>query len=47
MFIRSGWHLVALFSLSVYGPGWSDTISNDPAGVSAAISDPRRPAEQV
>jgi predicted methyltransferase len=47
MFIRSGWHLVALFSLSVYGPGWADTISNDPAGVSAAISDPRRPAEQV
>src|ERR1700683_2061492 len=47
MVIKSGWPLVGLLSLSVYGAGWADTVVNVPASVAAAISDPRRPAEQV
>jgi predicted methyltransferase len=48
MVIRSGWHLVGFLSLSVYGvSGWADPTTPVPAGVVAALSDPRRPAEQI
>jgi predicted methyltransferase len=48
MIIKTGWHLVGLLGLSVYGVGgWADSATPVPAGVVAALSDPRRPAEQI
>ena len=47
MVIKSGWRLVGLLSLSVYGAGLADTVTSMPASITAAIADPRRPAEQV
>jgi predicted methyltransferase len=48
MVIKSGWHLVGLLSLLVCGVnGWADTTTRVPAGVVAALADPRRPAEQI
>src|SRR6202161_714936 len=47
MVIKSGWHLVGLLILSAYAAGGADAVTSVSANVTAAISDPRRPAEQV
>jgi predicted methyltransferase len=47
MVIRSGLHLVGLLILSVSAAGGADTVTRVSANVTAAVSDPRRPAEQV
>jgi len=43
----TGWHLLALLSLSVCSAGRADTTPLAPVGVASAISDPRRPDDQV
>ena len=47
MDIKTGWYLIGLLSLEVYGVGRADTVPVIPATVEAAISDPRRPDDQV
>jgi predicted methyltransferase len=47
MDIETGWHLVAFLSLSMCGVAWADAVPLTPAIVEAAISDPRRPDDQV
>jgi predicted methyltransferase len=44
---ETGWHIVALLSLSMCGIGRADTVPLTPAIVEAAIADPRRPDDQV
>jgi len=45
--IKTGWFLTALLSSSVCSVGQADTALPTPAVVEAAISDPRRPDDQV
>jgi predicted methyltransferase len=45
--IEAGWYLIALLSLSVCSVGRADTVPITPVIVQAAISDPRRPDDQV
>jgi predicted methyltransferase len=45
--IKTGWCLTAFLSLSVCSAGQADTVLPTPAIVEAAISDPRRPDDQV
>jgi predicted methyltransferase len=47
MAIKTGWYLTGLLSLAVYGVGRADTVPPKPAIVEAAISDPRRPDDQI
>ena len=47
MDIETGWYLAALLSLSACGVGRTDTVPLTPAIIEAAISDPRRPVDQV
>ena len=47
MDIKTGWYLTALMSLSVCSVGQANTVLPTPAIVEAAISDPRRPDDQV
>lgn len=48
MFLKSGWLLVGLLSLSVSSIDvLADVVPGIPTVISAAISDPRRPAEQI
>jgi predicted methyltransferase len=43
----AGWYVIALLSLSVCSVGRADTVPLTPVVVEAAISDPRRPDDQV
>jgi predicted methyltransferase len=45
--VRSVMQLLGLLSLAMCGLGWAETVAGIPDSVTAAISDPRRPAEQV
>jgi predicted methyltransferase len=45
--VRSVMQLLGLLSLAMCGLGWAQTVARIPDSVIAAISDPRRPAEQV
>ncbi|MGC1523858.1 MAG: hypothetical protein WA803_20120 [Steroidobacteraceae bacterium] len=47
MDIENGWYLAALLSLSVCSVGHADSVRLTPAIIEAAISDPRRPDDQV
>jgi predicted methyltransferase len=47
MNIETGWYLIGLLSLSVCNAGRADTVPLTPVLVEAAISDPRRPDDQV
>jgi len=47
MVVKSYWHLAGLLSVWVWGIGGADAVTGIPASVTAAISDPRRPAEQL
>jgi predicted methyltransferase len=47
MDIKTGWYLVGLLSLAAYGVGRAQTVPPTRAIVEAAISDPRRPYDQV
>jgi predicted methyltransferase len=47
MDIASGWHLIALLSLLVCSVGRAASVPLTPVIVEAAISDPRRPGDQV
>jgi predicted methyltransferase len=47
MDIETSWCLVALLSLSVCSVGRANTVPLTPAVIEAAISDPRRPDDQV
>jgi predicted methyltransferase len=47
MDVETGWYLVALMSLSVCSMGRANTVPLTPLVVEAAISDPRRPDDQV
>jgi predicted methyltransferase len=44
---EAGWYVIALLSLSVASVGRPDTVPITPVIVEAAISDPRRPDDQV
>ena len=44
---ETGWYLTALLSLFVSGIGRADAVAPDSSIVEAAISDPRRPDDQV
>jgi predicted methyltransferase len=39
--------LLGFLSLVIYGLGWAETVTGIPDSITAAISDSRRPAEQV
>jgi predicted methyltransferase len=47
MGIKTGWYLMGLLSLGVCGVGRTDTVPATRVIVEAAISDPRRPDDQV
>jgi predicted methyltransferase len=47
MAIETGWYLTALLSLLMCSIGRADTLPPTPGSVEAAISDPRRPDDQV
>jgi predicted methyltransferase len=47
MDIKTGWYLVGLLSLAACGVGRADTVPPARVIVEAAISDPRRPYDQV
>jgi predicted methyltransferase len=47
MGIKTGWYLMGLLSLGVCGVGRTDTVPAARVIVEAAISDPRRPDDQV
>src|ERR1700686_1544408 len=48
MVIKSVWHLVGFVGLLVCAAdGSADTVVDIPSGITAAISDPRRPPEQI
>lgn len=47
MDIKIGWYLLGLLSLAVCGVGRADTVPPTSVIIEAAISDPRRPDEQV
>jgi predicted methyltransferase len=47
MYIKTGWYLMGLISLAMCGVGRADSILATRAIVEAAISDPRRPDDQV
>ena len=47
MDIKTGWRLIGLLSLAVCGVGRAETLPPARAIVEAAISDPRRPDDQV
>ena len=47
MGIRTGWHLAGLLSLAMCEVTGAQLVTRIPASVTAAIADPRRPAEQV
>jgi predicted methyltransferase len=47
MDIKTGWYLMSLLSLVVCGVARADTVPPPRVIVETAISDPRRPAEQV
>jgi predicted methyltransferase len=44
---ETGWCLIALLTLSVCSVGRADTVPLTPVIIQAAISDPRRPGDQV
>jgi predicted methyltransferase len=44
---KAGGYLIALLSLSACDVGWADTVALTPVLMGAAISDPRRPDDQV
>ena len=44
---KTGWYLMGLLSLAVCGIGRTDTVAATRVSVEAAISDPRRPEDQV
>jgi predicted methyltransferase len=47
MDITMGCYLTALASVFICSTGWADTVPPTPVSVEAAISDPRRPDDQV
>jgi predicted methyltransferase len=47
MGIKTGWYLVSLLSLALCGVSRADAVPPTRMSVEAAISDPRRPADQV
>jgi predicted methyltransferase len=47
MDIETGWYVMAILSLSVCSAGWADSVPLTPAIFETAISDPRRPDDQV
>jgi predicted methyltransferase len=47
MDIKTGWHLIGLISVAMCGVGRADVMLPTRAIVEAAISDPRRPDDQV
>jgi predicted methyltransferase len=47
MGVRTGWYLMGLVSLAACGIGRTDTVPATRVTVEAAISDPRRPDDQV